>query len=149
MSNLKDAIKDQVKAAMKAKEMSRLGVLRQITAAIKQVEIDTREDLDHNAVLSLLEKMKKQRLDAISQFVSAQRNDLAEKEKSELAIIEEFLPDPLSVEEIEQIIAHAISSSNAQKVSDMGKVMALVKPQILGRASMKEVGDQIKAQLES
>lgn len=149
MSNLKDAIKDQVKAAMRAKEMSRLGVLRQITAAIKQVEIDTREELENSAVLALLEKMKKQRLDATSQFVAAQREDLAEKERSELSIIEEFLPEPLPVEELEKIIVDAISSTNAQKVSDMGKVMALVKPQILGRASMKEVGDKIKAQLEN
>lgn len=147
MSNLKTKIKDQVKAAMKAKEMTRLGVLRQITAAIKQVEIDTREELDENGVLSLLEKMKKQRLDSIAQFNSASRADLAEKEISELAIVEEFLPEPLDQSELDKIIAEAISSVQAQKVSDMGKVMAVIKPQILGRASMKDVGDKIKSQL--
>lgn len=147
MSNLKTKIKDQVKAAMRAKEMTRLGVLRQITAAIKQVEIDTREELDENGVLSLLEKMKKQRLDSIAQFNSASRADLAEKEISELAIVEEFLPEPLDQSELDKIIAEAISSVQAQKVSDMGKVMAVIKPQILGRASMKDVGDKIKSQL--
>lgn len=149
MSNLKNAIKDQVKAAMKAKEMARLGVLRQITAAIKQVEIDTREELDENAVLGLLEKMKKQRTDAITQFESAQRSDLAEKEKSELAIIQEFLPEPLDSSELEKIISEAIAQSGAEKVSDMGKVMSLVKPKVLGRAPMKEVGDKIKSHLEN
>lgn len=146
---LKTVIKDQVKEAMKAKDMERLGMLRQITAAIKQVEVDTRQDLDEQAVLSLLEKMKKQRIDAFEQFTNAGREDLASKEQQEIQIIQEFLPEPLNVSEIEDIVSKAISTTNASQVSDMGKVMALVKPQVLGRASMKEVGEKIKSLLEN
>lgn len=145
---LKTEIKDQVKEAMKAKNMARLGVLRQITAAIKQVEVDTREELTDNQVLALLEKMKKQRLDAIAQFKEASRDDLAEKEEQELKIIQEFMPTPLANEELDKLIVEAISAVEASEIKDMSKVMAHLKPQVLGRASMKDVGEKIKSQLE-
>jgi uncharacterized protein YqeY len=145
---LKTEIKNQVKEAMKAKNMARLGVLRQITAAIKQIEVDTREELNEDGVLALLEKMKKQRLDAMTQFKEASRDDLAEKEQQELNIIQEFMPTPLDADQLEKIIADAITAVEASAIKDMSKVMAHLKPQVLGRASMKEVGEKIKAKLE-
>lgn len=145
---LKTEIKNQVKEAMKAKNMARLGVLRQITAAIKQIEVDTREELNEDGVLALLEKMKKQRLDAMTQFKEASRDDLAEKEQQELNIIQEFMPTPLDADQLEKIITDAITAVEASAIKDMSKVMAHLKPQVLGRASMKEVGEKIKAKLE-
>lgn len=144
MSDLQVTLKNHVKEAMKAKQKERLAVLRQITAAIKQVEVDTRAELDDTKVLSLLEKMKKQRLDSIAQFKQAGREELADQEELELRIIDEFLPEQLSDQEINQIIEQAIKEVSAEKVSDMAKVMALIKPQVTGKASMKDIGEKIK-----
>ncbi|MES9970979.1 MAG: GatB/YqeY domain-containing protein [Candidatus Thiodiazotropha sp.] len=144
---LKQQILDDVKAAMKAKEKARLGTLRLITAAIKQREVDERTELDDTQVLGILEKMIKQRRDSIKQYESAGRQELAEQEKSEIVIIETYMPAGLSDEEVTAMIEHAISESNASGMQDMGKVMGLLKPQMQGRADMGKVSGLVKQKL--
>ena len=144
---LKQQILDDVKAAMKAKDKARLGTLRLITAAIKQREVDERIELDDTQVLAILEKMIKQRRDSIKQYEDAGRQELAEQEKSEIAIIEAYMPEGLSDEEITAMIQHAITQSNAAGMQDMGKVMGLLKPQMQGRADMGKVSGLVKQKL--
>ena len=132
---------------MKAKDKPRLGVLRLITAAIKQREVDERINLDDNQVLAVLEKMLKQRKDSIAQYEKAGRNELAQQEASEISIIQEYLPEQLSDDEIDALIAEAISSTGAASMKDMGKVMGMLKPKLAGRADMGAVSGKIKAQL--
>ena len=147
MSDLSARINDDVKAAMKAKDKPRLGVLRLITAAIKQREVDERISLDDNQVLAVLEKMVKQRKDSIAQYEKAGRDELAQQEASEISIIQEYLPEQLSDDEIDALIAEAISSTGAASMKDMGKVMGMLKPKLAGRADMGAVSGKIKAQL--
>ncbi|MES9826856.1 MAG: GatB/YqeY domain-containing protein [Candidatus Thiodiazotropha sp.] len=144
---LKEHILDDVKAAMKAKEKSRLGTLRLITAAIKQREVDERTELDDIQVLAILEKMIKQRRDSIKQYESAGRQELAEQEKSEIAIIETYMPAGLSDDEISAMVDNAIAETNASGMRDMGKVMGLLKPQMQGRADMGKVSGLVKQKL--
>ncbi|MES9950031.1 MAG: GatB/YqeY domain-containing protein [Candidatus Thiodiazotropha sp.] len=144
---LKEQILDDVKAAMKAKEKSRLGTLRLITAAIKQREVDERTELDDIQVLAILEKMIKQRRDSIKQYESAGRQELAEQEKSEIAIIETYMPAGLSDDEISAMVDNAIVETNASGMRDMGKVMGLLKPQMQGRADMGKVSGLVKQKL--
>ncbi|MES9817496.1 MAG: GatB/YqeY domain-containing protein [Candidatus Thiodiazotropha sp.] len=144
---LKEQILDDVKAAMKAKEKSRLGTLRLITAAIKQREVDERTELDDIQVLAILEKMIKQRRDSIKQYESAGRQELAEQEKSEIAIIETYMPAGLSDDEISAMVDNAIAETNASGMRDMGKVMGLLKPQMQGRADMGKVSGLVKQKL--
>ncbi|MES9946858.1 MAG: glutamyl-tRNA amidotransferase [gamma proteobacterium symbiont of Ctena orbiculata] len=144
---LKQQILDDVKAAMKAKDKARLGTLRLITAAIKQREVDERIELDDTQVLAILEKMIKQRRDSIKQYEDAGRQELAEQEKSEIAIIEAYMPEGLSDEEITAMIEQAITQSNAAGMKDMGKVMGLLKPQMQGRADMGKVSGLVKQKL--
>ncbi|MBW9264019.1 MAG: GatB/YqeY domain-containing protein [Candidatus Thiodiazotropha sp. (ex. Lucinisca nassula)] len=144
---LKEQILDDVKAAMKAKEKSRLGTLRLITAAIKQREVDERTELDDTQVLAILEKMIKQRRDSIKQYESAGRQELAEQEKSEIAIIETYMPAGLSDDEISAMVDNAIAETNASGMQDMGKVMGLLKPQMQGRADMGKVSGLVKQKL--
>ena len=147
MSNLTARINDDVKAAMKAKDKARLGVLRLITAAIKQREIDERITLNDEQVLAVLEKMIKQRKDSIAQYEKAGRDELAQQEAFEIGIIQAYMPEQLSDDEIDALITEAISSSGAESMKDMGKVMGLLKPKLAGRADMGAVSGKIKAKL--
>lgn len=144
---LKTRIQDDVKAAMKAKDKERLVTLRLITAAIKQREVDDRAELNEEQVLAILEKMIKQRRDSIAQYESAGRQELADQEKSEIAIIETYMPEGLSEEEIAELITQAIAETGAESMRDMGKVMGLLKPKMQGRADMGKVSGLIKQKL--
>lgn len=144
---LKSRILDDVKVAMKAQDKPRLATLRLITAAIKQREVDERIELDDTQVVSVLEKMIKQRRDSITQYENAGRQELADQEKSEISIIEFYMPEGLSDEEILAMVESAIAETGAASVRDMGKVMGLLKPQLQGRADMGKVGSLIKQKL--
>jgi uncharacterized protein len=144
---LKTRIQDDVKAAMKAKDKERLSTLRLISAAIKQREVDERIELDDDQVLAVLEKMIKQRRDSISQYESAGRQELADRERSEISIIEAYMPEGLSDEEITALIEAAMAETGAESVRDMGKVMGLLKPKMQGRADMGKVGGLVKQKL--
>ena len=148
-SPLKVTIQDSVKDAMRAKDKDRLGTLRQITAAIKQLEVDNRQDLRDDDIIVVLTKMTKQRKDSLSQFEQAGREDLAVIERAELAIIEEFLPTPLTESELEAAIASAIAESGASSIKDMGAVMNVLRPKVQGRADMGAVSSQVKAALST
>ena len=147
--SLKATIKDAMKEAMRAKEKDRLGTIRLIQAEFKRIEVDERIDLaeDDARVLAILDKMAKQRRDSITQYNDAGRAELAEKEQQELQVIQSFLPQPLSDDEINAIVEKAIADSGAAGMQDMGKVMGLIKPQVQGRADMGEISARIKAQL--
>ncbi|WP_353410200.1 GatB/YqeY domain-containing protein [Pseudoteredinibacter isoporae] len=147
MSELKKTIATAVKDAMRAKDKARLGVLRMVQAEFKRIEVDERIELDDARVLVVLDKMLKQRKDSAQQYRDADRIDLAEQEESETVIIQEFLPAALSEDEVSAIIDEAIQSSGAESARDMGKVMALVKPQIQGRGDMGAVSQLVKAKL--
>jgi len=147
MSSLKDRLNADVKTSLKEGDKLRSTTLRGILAAIKQVEVDTRVTLDDAGIVPILTKLTSQRRDSISQFEAAQRQDLADKEKSELAIIQVYLPPPLTAEEIEALIAAAIAESGATQVKDMGKVMNALRPQIMGRADPAAVSAIVKARL--
>ena len=144
---LKIRITAEMKAAMRAKDKPRLGTIRLIQAEIKRIEVDERIELDDTRVLAILDKMSKQRRDSLSQFKDAGRDDLAEQEQVELDVIAEFLPAALSDEELQALIDQAVADSGAQAMSDMGKVMSILKPQVQGRADMGVVSKQIKARL--
>ncbi|MCG7900312.1 MAG: GatB/YqeY domain-containing protein [Candidatus Thiodiazotropha weberae] len=144
---LKQRIQDDVKAAMKAKDKERLGTLRLITAAIKQREVDERTELDDSQVLAILDKMIKQRRDSVEQYESAGRQELADQEKSEIAIIEDYLPAGLSDEEVASMIESAIQEVGAAGMQDMGKVMGKLKPEMQGRADMGKVSGLVKQKL--
>ncbi len=147
--SLKQTLTDAMKAAMKGGEKDRLGVIRLVMAAIKQVEVDERIELDDDRILAVLDKMVKQRRESISQYKDAGRQDLWEKEEYEITILKDFLPEELSDEEIEQMIAAAIESTGAGSIKDMGKVMGVLKPQMQGRADMGAVSGKIKARLNA
>lgn len=145
--SLKGQITEDVKTAMKAGDKDRLRVLRLITAAIKQVEVDERRELDDATVLGILDKMIKQRRDSITQYRQGKRQDLVDIEAAEIVIIETYLPEQLSEQEIDSIIDDAIAATGAQSVRDMGKVMGAIKPKAQGRADMGSVGARVKARL--
>jgi uncharacterized protein YqeY len=147
MSDLKSQLKDAQKAAMRAKDKARLTVIRGMLAAIKRIEVDERIELDDARILSVLDKMLKQRRDSISQFEAAGRNDLADQEKYEMGVVQEFLPAQLTSAEIDTLIAAAIAATGANSMQDMGKVMGQLKPQLQGRADLGKVSAQIKASL--
>lgn len=149
MEMLKDRIKDDMKAAMKGGDKARLGVIRMILAAIKQIEVDERVELDNDGVIAVLDKMRKQRRESIRQYRDADRNDLAEVEEAEIVVIEDFLPQALTEQEIDAMVAQAVTESGAESIKDMGKVMALLKPQMQGRADMSVVSGKIKAALSA
>ena len=136
-----------MKSAMKNGDKGRLATIRLILAAVKQVEVDTREDVDDQSMLAILDKMAKQRRESISQFEQAGREDLVAKETQELNIITEFLPKALSEEEISELIDQAMQDTAASSMKDMGKVMGILKPQIQGRADMGKVSQLIKSRL--
>jgi uncharacterized protein YqeY len=145
--SLKERITEDMKAAMRARDSVRLGTIRLILAALKQKEVDERVELDDAAVLAVLDKMVKQRKDSISQFEAANRLDLADQEKQELAVLQEYMPQALSPQEIEAIVAAAVQQSGAAGMQDMSRVMALVRPQLAGRADMGQVSGLVKAAL--
>lgn len=144
---LTDRIKDEMKAAMKSGDKARLGVIRLILSAIKQVEVDERIALDDQRTIAVLDKMVKQRRESIRQYGDAGRDDLVAVEEAEILVIQDFLPQALSDAEIDQMIAAAIAQSGAVSVKDMGKVMGLLKADMQGRADMSVVGVKIKAAL--
>ncbi|MGZ8226157.1 MAG: GatB/YqeY domain-containing protein [Methylococcaceae bacterium] len=144
---LTDCIKDDMKAAMKAGNKPRLGVIRLILSAIKQVEVDERIVLDNERVIVVLNKMLKQRRESIRQYADAGRTDLVEVEEAEILVIQDFLPQPLSEAEVEAMVSDAVAESGAQSVKEMGKVMGLLKAKMQGRADMSIVSAKIKAAL--
>lgn len=147
MSLLKARIKDDMKAAMRAKDKERLKVVRMILAAIKQIEVDERIELDDERVVVTLDKMLKQRRESIKQFNEAGRTDLTEIEEFEVLVLKDFLPQALTEQEIDDMVTKAVSDSSAESIKDMGKVMGILKPQMLGRADMSVVSSVIKAKL--
>ncbi|MBF7682140.1 GatB/YqeY domain-containing protein [Acinetobacter sp. B5B] len=147
MNNLKNQITDALKNAMRAKEMSTVTVIRSLQAAIKQIEIDERIELDENRVLTIVEKQVKQRKESVKAFSAADRDDLASKEQAEIEILSQFLPVAMTEEELDSIIAKIISEQNATSMKDMGKVMNSLRPIIAGRADPSIASTKIKNQL--
>lgn len=145
--SLKQRLSDDMKAAMKSGDKTRLGVIRLINAAVKQREVDERITLDDTQVLSALEKMLKQRRDSISQYENAGREDLASVERFEVEVIQTYLPAQLSADEIASAITAAIAQTGAAGPQDMGKVIGALKAQIAGRADMGQVSAQVKQEL--
>lgn len=147
MSTLVANIKEAVKAAMRAKEKERLNALRLITSEFKRVEVDERIDIDDARALAILDKMLKQRRDSLAQYEAAGRDDLAAVEQFEMSVIGEYMPEPLSDDELAKLVADAIAQSGAASMQDMGKVMGILKPQVQGRADMAQISQQVKSQL--
>ena len=147
MDLLTDRIKDDMKASMKGGNKARLGVIRLILAALKQVEVDERIVLENERVILILDKMLKQRRESIRQFSDAGRNDLAAIEEAEILVIQDFMPQALSDEKIDDMVSEAVAESGAKSVKDMGKVMGLLKVKMQGRADMSAVSNKIKAAL--
>ena len=145
--SLKAQLTEDMKATMRSGDKQKLAVIRLINAAIKQREVDERIEMNDEQVLSILEKMLKQRKDSISQFEAAGRDDLADIEKYESGIIQAYLPQPLAQDEIDVLIAKAIAATGADGPQAMGKVIAALKPQMAGRADMGKVSGQVKAAL--
>ncbi|AAN54354.1 MAG: GatB/YqeY domain-containing protein [Shewanella sp.] len=146
--SLIDQLKDHMKQAMIAKEKARLSTIRMALAAIKQIEVDTRESLNDEQVIAVLTKMVKQRRDSIAQYEAAGRSELAAAEAEEIQVIETFLPTPLSEAEIAAFIDAAIVEIGASSMADMGKVMGALKPKVQGRADMGAIGAMIRAKLQ-
>ena len=147
MSDIKARLTQAMKEAMRAKDSERLGTVRMALSALKQVEVDERIELDDARVLAILDKQVKQRIDAAKQYRDANREDLAAKEDAEVAVLRDFLPQPLSEGEIAALIDEAVAETGASSMQDMGKVMGLLKPRLQGRADMGAVSGKIKARL--
>jgi len=144
---LTDRLKEEMKAAMKSGNKARLGVIRLMLAAIKQIEVDERITLDNERTIAVLDKMLKQRRESIRQFTDGNRMDLAEIEEAEILVIQDFMPQALSEADCDAMVSEAIAESGAESVKDMGKVMALLKAKMQGRADMSVVSQKIKAAL--
>ncbi len=149
MTSIKEQINVNLKNAMRERDQQTLNALRLITAAIKQIEVDERIDVDDTRILVILDKMAKQRKESIQQFQLANRQDLVEKEIFELNIIGSYLPTPLTDDEVNHEIEQAIVATDAKQIADMGKVMANLKPKLQGRADMTKVSSIIKAKLSA
>ncbi len=145
--SLKGRITDDMKSALKAGEKDRLKTVRLIMAAIKQIEVDQRTELDDAGVLSVLDKMVKQRRDSIEQFQKGGREDLASIELAEIAVLDTYLPEQLSAAKLDALIDDTIAATGAESIRDMGKVMAQIKSKAAGRADMGAVGARVKARL--
>ena len=145
--SLKTRILDDVKTAMRSHDRERLAVLRLITAAIKQREVDERIELDDDDVLRVLDKMNKQRRESLEQFTSAGRDDLAAQEKFELELIQTYLPEQLGEDEIAALIDAAVEATGAESIRDMGAVMGNLRSQVQGRADMKQVSAAVRSRL--
>lgn len=144
---LKAQILEDVKTAMRARDQKRLTALRLITAAIKQIEVDKRIELDDQAVLGVLDKMVKQRRESLGQYEAAGRDDLAAQEKFELELLSVYLPEALSDDEVAALIKKAIADTGASSIRDMGAVMNMLRGEVQGRADMKAVSNSVKEQL--
>ena len=147
--SLKVRINEDMKAAMRARQSERLKAIRLLLAAIKQREVDERIELTDADVLSVLDKMLKQRRESIAQFEQAGRTDLADAEKAEAAVLQEYMPQPLSSSEIDALVDEAIRAVNATSARDMGGVMANLRPRLAGRADMAQVSQRVKARLSA
>lgn len=147
--SLKAQITEDMKAAMRAKDVPRLGAIRLLQAAIKQREVDERIELNDIQVVEAIEKMLKQRRDSISQYEAANRHDLADAEKFEVGVLQTYLPQPLTEAEIAALLDQVLSDSGANGIKDMSKVMAALKPLVLGRADMGSISGLIKARLSA
>jgi uncharacterized protein YqeY len=145
--SLKEQITEDMKAAMRAKEAARLGTIRLMTAAIKQKEVDERIELNDTQVLAIIEKMIKQRKDSIAQFEAGGRQDLVDIEKAELSILSTYMPAAMSDADLKAEVSAAVASTGAAGPQDMGKVMAVLKPRLAGRADMTAVSALVKAAL--
>ncbi len=145
--SLKARITEDMKSAMKAKEAGKLAAIRLLLAAIKQKEVDERVELDDAAVAAVIEKLVKQRKDSVTQYEAAGRQDLADIEKAEISILSAYLPEKMSNEEIAAAVAAAVAQTGAKGAADMGKLMAVLKPQLAGKADMTEVSKLVKAAL--
>jgi len=148
-SSLKPQLVADMKSSMKSGDKHRLGVVRLILAAVKQIEVDERIELDDTRILSVLDKMMKQRRESISQYSKAGRDDLVAVEEAEIVIIQEYLPAALSESEINDLVEQSIASTGAASIRDMGKVMGVLKPQLQGRADMGKVSQLIKSRLSA
>jgi uncharacterized protein len=146
--SLKARIESELKNAMRAREKRTVNALRLITAAMKQIEIDERIELDDARVLTILDKLAKQRQESITQYEAAERTDLAEQEKFELALIKQYLPEALSESEVDAFITEAFYETDAKSMREMGSIMAYLKPRLQGRADMAAVSALIKAKLQ-
>ena len=144
---LREQLNEDIKTAMKAREQDRLATLRLMLSAVKQREVDERITLDDAAVLGVVEKMIKQRRESIVQYEKGARQDLADKEKFEIGVLEAYMPQQLSAAEVDAIIASAVAESGAKSPADMGKVMGIVKPKLAGRADMGKVSGLVKGKL--
>lgn len=147
MSALKIRVNEDMKAALRARETARLGAIRLLMAAIKQREVDERKELGDDDVVSVIDKMLKQRRDSIAQYQTAGRQDLVDAEQFEVAVLQAYMPQALSVDEIQQAVADAVRDAGAAGPQDMGKVMAIVKPRLAGRADMGAVSGLVKKAL--
>lgn len=147
MSELKTALTNAMKDAMRAQDKDRLGVIRMATAAIKQIEVDERIELDDARVLATLEKMVKQRRESVAAFEQGGRPELAAKEAAEIVVLQSFLPAQLSDAEIDSLIAEALAATGATTARDMGKVMNELRPKLAGRADTGAVSQKVKARL--
>ena len=147
--SLKARISEDMKNAMRAKDAARLGAIRLLQAAIKQREVDERIELDDTQVVEAIEKMLKQRRDSISQYEAASRQDLADAEKYEVGVLQEYMPQALDEDEIAVILDKVVADTGASGVKDMGKVMAAVKPLVAGRADMGKISGLIKTRLDA
>ncbi|MDO8706401.1 MAG: GatB/YqeY domain-containing protein [Sulfuricaulis sp.] len=145
--SLKEKIKDDIKQAMRDRNESRLSTLRMLSAAIQRREVDERIQLDDAQVLAAIEKLVKQGRESIEQYVKGGRQELADKESGEIAIFQAYLPQQLSEAEIDKFIAEAMATTGASSIKDMGKLMAVLKPQLQGRADMGQVGSKVKTKL--
>ena len=145
--SLKARISEDMKAAMRAKDSARLGAIRLLQAAIKQREVDERIELDDNQVIEAIEKMLKQRRDSISQYEAANRQDLADVEKQEVSVLQEYLPKALTEAELADILNKVVAETGAVGIKDMSKVMAAIKPLVIGRADMGKISGLIKTKL--
>ena len=146
---LREKLNEDLKTAMKAREQEKLAALRLMLAAVKQREVDERITLDDAQMLAVIEKMIKQRKDSIAQYEKAARQDLADKEKYEISVLEAYLPQQLSQAEVEAAVAEAIAATGAKSAADMGKVMAVLKPKLAGRADMGKVSGLVKGKLSA
>ena len=147
--SLKTQIIEDMKTAMRARETARLGAIRLLLAALKQREVDERIELTNADVLAIIDKMLKQRRDSISQYKAANRQDLVDVEEFEVSVLQTYMPQQMSADEIAAAVAQAISASGAGGVQDMGKVMAILKPQLAGRADLGKVSGLVKAKLSN
>lgn len=147
--SLKARIQEDVKQAMRARDRDRVSALRMVSAAIKQVEVDSRTELDDAGVTAVIDKMAKQRRESLEQYEKAGRDDLAAQERYELELLADYLPEPLSSAEITRLVDEAVAAAGATGMQDMGKVMGLLKPQVQGRTDMKALSGLVRERLNA